>query len=170
MKKILVIAALSASFTFAQNATSDKAFLKAASEGNLAEIEAGRLAQEKASNAAVKQFAQRMVADHTKLQDQVMSVAARWSVILPGGPGDENRTAIGSLSAQSGTNFDRAYMAQMVKDHQQAVAAFEKEAKDGENPVYSDLATQMEPMIQAHLRLAERVAKQVGAPAAGTGH
>ena len=97
-----------------------------------------------------------------------MSVAARWSVILPGGPGDQNRAGIDSLSAQSGTNFDRAYMALMVKDHQQAVAAFQKEAKDGENPIYSDLATQMEPSIQAHLRLAESVSKQIGA--SGTGH
>lgn len=167
MKKMMLVAvALGAALGSTQTAAAqntDQNFLKAASEGNLAEVEMGRLAAEKASNSAVKQFAEHMVAEHSKLQDRVMSVAARWAVILPAGGGDANRAAIQSLSAQSGNNFDRAYMMLMVKDHQQAVSAFQSEVKNGENPMYSDLATQMEPTAEAHLRLAESVAKQVGA-------
>lgn len=166
---LVVLATMGASLVYSQATGGDRNFLKAASEENMAQIELGQLAGEKSSNSAVKQFATRMVSDHTKLEDKVKSVAAQWGVVLPASSDDASRAALRDLSAKSGRDFDVAYLTLMVKDLQSGVANFHQEAKGGDNPVFVDLAGQMTPTIETHLRLARDTAKQVGVPAAGSG-
>jgi len=94
----------------------------------VAEVQMGKPAVEKASNPQVKQFGQSMIDDHTKAGDQLKSVASKDNITLPADLNAKDKATYDSLSKLSGTAFDRAYMRDMVKDHQTDVNEFQKEA------------------------------------------
>jgi len=94
----------------------------------VAEVQMGKPAVEKASNPQVKQFGQSMIDDHTTAGDQLKSVASKDNITLPADLNAKDKATYDSLSKLSGTAFDRAYMRDMVKDHQTDVNEFQKEA------------------------------------------
>src|SRR5258708_2232799 len=96
----------------------DSHFVMEAAEGSMAEVELGQLAVDKASNAKVKEFGQRMVTDHGKVDDELKTLAASKHITLPTAINAKQKATKDRLSKLSGTVFDRAYMADMVKDHQ----------------------------------------------------
>lgn len=153
-------------------ALSPEQFAAQAYEDNVAEIQLGKLAETKAAHAEVKSFAQRMVADHTKLNEQLESVAKQQNLHLPQGQqlNAEHQQLADQLSKMSGDQFDRTYVEHMVPDHQKAIQKFQQEASHGQNQALKDLAAKALPTLQEHLRLAEQAAKAVGAPANGTSH
>jgi putative membrane protein len=136
----------------------DATFIKKAAGGGMAEVELGRLATEKASNPEVKQFGQRMVDDHSKANDQLKQVAAEKHVTLPTGISAKDKATKAKLEALSGDQFDRAYMEDMVKDHKQDVAEFQKASKSASDPQIKDWASQTLPTLQDHLKEAQRIA------------
>jgi len=52
---------------------------------------------------------------------------------------------------------DKDYMGQMVKDHEQDLAAFEKEAKDGSDPNVKSFASKTSEVVRKHLEMAKKV-------------
>src|SRR6186713_2369963 len=84
-RAVLLTAGL-ASASVASAASPDSAFVKEAAAGGVAEVDRGKLAQEKASNDQVKQFGSRMVQDHSKANDELKQVAGVKGVQLPAGP------------------------------------------------------------------------------------
>lgn len=174
MKQIVFIAAMlvAAALLPAQSASpagsnSDQNFLKTASETNKAEMQLARLAEKKTSNNAVKQFAERMITDHTKLEQETQSVASKESVTLPRGAGAANYHEYQELASKSGSDFDKAYIEFNVKAHEQAISEFQKEASSGANAAIKALASQAVPILKEHLRLAESTAKELGISPAG---
>jgi len=147
----------SASGTAAQT-SSDKMFVKRAAEGGLAEVELGKLATEKASSDDVKKFGQRMVDDHTKANDQLKQVAAQENITLPTEPSAKDKATKDRLEKLSGAEFDRAYMKDMVTDHQKDVADFARESKTGQNAAVKNFAEQTLPTLRSHLKEAEKIA------------
>lgn len=137
----------------------DKKFLKDAAEGGMAEVELGKLAAEKATSPDVKQFGQKMVDDHTKANDQLKEVASKESVNIPDGLDSKHQSRIDKLSKLSGPQFDKAYMKDQLKDHQQDVQEFQSEAQYGTDPNIKQFATQTLPVLQQHLELAKNVDK-----------
>jgi len=135
---------------------SDKKFVRDAAQGGMAEVELGKLATEKASSDDVKKFGQRMVDDHTKAGDQLKQVASSEGVQLPQGLSAKDKLTKERLSKLSGEQFDKAYMADMVKDHTQDVADFQRESKSGSDPAVKDFASQTLPTLQDHLKQAKR--------------
>jgi putative membrane protein len=146
---------------------SDRKFVMEAAQGGMAEVEMGQLATEKASNPDVKKFGQRMVDDHTKANDQLKQVASQEGIQLPTSISAKDKMTKERLSKLSGADFDKAYMADMVKDHTKDVADFQKESTSGKDPAVKDFATQTLPTLQSHLQAAQQV-KPMASPKSGS--
>lgn len=155
---LLFLAAMSAT-AFAQKSDklpgSDVRFLQNAAVGGMAEVEMGRLAQEKALRDEVKQFGARMVEDHGKANEEVKKVAAAHAVTLPAATDDKHRKLIDKLSKQVGPDFDREYMKEMLKDHKQDVKEFRKRSKGKPANDVQVLAVATLPTLESHLQAAQ---------------
>ncbi len=137
----------------------DKKFVSGALEGGMAEVALGKLALEKSSNPEVKQFAQRMVDDHTKLGDEMKPIAEQIGVKVPTGLSKKDQATEAKLSALSGQQFDKAYIETMVKDHKKDYSEFQSEAKSAVIPSVKQAAASGEPVIKSHLDSIEQIAK-----------
>ena len=144
-----------------------KKFLKEAAEGGIAEVELGKIAEQKASSPAVKQFAERMITDHTKANDQLKQLASKENVTVPAEAGSKEQSRIDKLSKLSGPEFDKAYIKDQIKDHKGDVSKFQSEAQGGDNPAVKEFAAQTLPTLQQHLALAKNLQKSGEAANAG---
>jgi putative membrane protein len=140
----------------------DKAFVKKALEGNEAEIQMGQLALQKSSDDQVKQFAQRMVDDHGKMQEQLKPVAQQMGVKVPDGPSKGQMKKMDKMKSLSGDAFDQAYIKDMVKDHKSDASDFKLEAQNTQNPQLKQLATDGGEMIESHLQQIQQIAQAKG--------
>jgi putative membrane protein len=136
----------------------DQHFVKKAAEGNLAEVELGKLATEKASSEDVKKFGQRMVDDHSKANEQLKQVASSKGVEVPSDLSAKDKLTKERLSKLSGEQFDKAYMNTMVKDHTQDVSEFKKESTSAKDPDVKNYASQTLPTLEDHLKQARSIA------------
>lgn len=142
---------------------SDTKFAMEAAHGGQAEVELGKLAQEKASSQDVKDFGQLMVHDHSEANQKLMAVAQQENMQLPSSPDAKQQAMYDKLSKLSGPAFDKAYMHDMLKDHEEDVKAFKKESMDGTNPQIKNFAAQTLPVIEGHLAKAKTIESQMGA-------
>jgi putative membrane protein len=147
----------------------DSRFAKEAAQGGLAEVQLGRLAQEKGSNEAVKAFGKRMVNDHSKAGDKLKEAASKENVTLPANISAKGQATYDRLSKLNGAAFDRAYAKDMVKDHQTDVAMFQKEAKGGKSESLKSFASETLPTLQDHLKEAKEMMKAIGGTTASKG-
>lgn len=138
----------------------DKVFVRQALQGGMAEVELGQLALEKSSNEDVKQFAQKMVDDHTKLGEQMKQVAQQLGVKPPDKLSSKDKATMAKLQALNGDAFDKAYIKDMVKDHQQDAKEFKREAQNTSNPALQDVVPQGAQMIDQHLQMIEQIAQK----------
>jgi len=152
----------------------DADFAKDAAIGGLAEVQLGQLATQKAADADVKAFGQRMVDDHGKANEQLKSVAQAKGIELPTDLDKKHKAVFDKLSGLDGAAFDQAYVQEMVKDHQKDVKKFQDEADKGQDPDIKAFAQQTLPTLQDHLNhiqgISTKVAQAGGngaAPAAG---
>jgi len=128
-------------------------------QDNLAEIEAGKLAADKAQDPQVKQFAQRMVDDHTKMLDDLKKLAQSKHVDLPTAPDAKHQKLMSKLQSLSGDKFDREYMRAMVKDHRDTLKQVQRTAKSAKDADLKNSAQQAAPEIQDHLKMAQDISK-----------
>ena len=139
----------------AKLAGADKTFVEKAAVGGMAEVQLGNLAQQKAANDQVKQFAARMVTDHTKANDELKQIASTKGVQLPSALDKKHQSDMDRLQKMSGADFDKAYMSHMVDDHKQDVAEFKKEANGGKDGDVKGFAAKTLPTLEEHLKLAQ---------------
>jgi putative membrane protein len=142
------------------SAMMDKAFVRQALQGGMAEVQLGQLALQKSSNPDVKQFAQKMVDDHTKLGDEMKQVAQQMNVKAPDSLSGKDKSTISKLNALNGDEFDKAYIKDMVKDHKQDAKEFKQEAQNASNPALKQVATQGAQVIDQHLQMIEQIAQK----------
>src|SRR3954471_1526575 len=157
-------AALSAP-AFAQNKmdNDDASAMKQVAQANLNEIAAGKTAQSKAQSPDVKNFAQKMVDEHSKMLEEMRSLAKKKDVTLPQDANMKDMAQMKLMERKSGAEFDKDYMEHMVKDHEktlQDVQNIAAKAKDDEFKAALQKAT---PKIKEHLELAQRVSKSADA-------
>jgi putative membrane protein len=143
--------------------SADRRFVDMAAQSGLAEVQVAQLADTKSDNAAVKQFADRMVTDHSKANAQLMQIAAGLGVTPPTGPDASDAAAMQKLQGLTGAQFDRMYIRAQVQDHVKAVALFRTEAKGGQNPQLKQFAQQTLPILQDHLQMARALRGHGGA-------
>ena len=148
-----------------QTSPGDRVFVETALKGGMTEVQLGQLALQKSSNADVKQFAQKMVDDHTKMNDQLKTVAQQIGVKVPDGPSKKDKTTIAKLQALNGDAFDQAYIKDMVKDHKSDLNDFKAEAENGSDPTVRNAANQGAQVINQHLQMIEQIAQKGGAVA-----
>ena len=126
-------------------------FAMKAAQGGMAEVKMGQLAADKASSPDVKSFGQQMVDDHSKANDDLKGVASKDGLTLPDAPSAKQQAMYDKLSKMSGTEFDKAYVRDMVADHQEDVREFQKESSSGKNDDVKGFASRTLPVIQGHL-------------------
>jgi putative membrane protein len=137
----------------------DKKFLKDAAMGGMLEMELGKLATQKGSSDEVKQFGQKMLDDHTKASDGLKQVAAKENVNIPDSLDSRHQSRVDKLAKLSGPQFDKAYMKDQLKDHEQDVRDFQNESRNGSDPEVKQFASKTLPLLQEHLEIAKNVAK-----------
>ncbi len=152
----------------AGSAMSDQAFAKTAARGGITEVKLGQLAEDKGTTDTVKDFGKRMVNDHSAADEKLKSAASEANMTVPEQPSPQQQAVYDRLSKLSGKAFDRAYAGAMVKDHEQAVAAFRKEAKTGKNQEIKSFAAATLPTLEEHLKLAREMYHSVESGAAKT--
>lgn len=131
--------------------SADSTFAMKAAQGGMAEVKLGQLAAEKATNPDVKAFGQQMVDDHTKANDNLKAVAQSENMTLPSDVNAKQQAMYDKLSKLSGPAFDKAYVNDMVKDHEEDVKEFQKESNSGKDPKIKDFASTTLPVLQGHL-------------------
>jgi putative membrane protein len=146
----------------AGKAMSDQQFVMNVAKDGMAEVELGKLAADKASSADVKKFAQKMVDDHSKANDELKTLAQNKNITLPAAPDAAHKAHVDRMSKLSGEAFDRAYMQDMVKDHQKAVQAFRMESQSGKDADVKAWAAKTLPTLEEHLKMAQDANKAVG--------
>ena len=129
--------------------SADKKFAENAAKGGMMEVAMGREAASKAQNSDVKQFGNRMVTDHSKANNELKSIASKKGISLP--------------VQEPKTNFktDKAYMDDMVSDHQKDLSEFEQEARNGSDPDLKAFAEKGAKMVSSHLSEARRIHKNL---------
>jgi putative membrane protein len=128
-----------------------------AAQGGIAEVDLGQLAAAKATSVEVKEFGNRMVTDHTRLNDELKALATSKGGTLPSETDAENKKAFDAIATKSGKAFDKAYMSDMVKDHEKDVAEFEKESTAAQDPDLKKWVTNALPTLQDHLKMAKQI-------------
>lgn len=140
----------------------DKTFMKKAAQGGLEEVEIGQMVAGKAQSNDVKQFAQRMVNDHSKANDQLKSIAQQKGVTLPTGMDAQGQALKSRLEKLSGAQLDKAYMKAMVQDHTKDVSDFKTASQTAKDPDLKSFASSTLPTLESHLQQARQVASKVG--------
>ena len=136
---------------------SDQDFATKAAAGGMMEVDLGQLAASKATSNDVKDFGNRMVSDHGKAGDELKSLASQKGLTLPATPSAEETKTSTDLSKKNGAAFDKAYMSDMVKDHEKDAKEFEKASKNVKDPDLKSWATQTLTVVQDHLKMAKEI-------------
>ena len=127
-------------------------------QADLAEVQAGKLGVSKASSPEVKKFAQSMVDDHGKHLSELRTMAKNKGMQLPSAPAKKHQAAMKKLESASGAEFDKRFMTQMVKDHEDALKLVQDAAKNAKDAALKADAEKTAPVIQKHLDEAKRIA------------
>jgi putative membrane protein len=140
-------------------------FVKKAGEAGTAEVDMGRLGAAKATNADVKAFAQRMVKDHTKANEELMAAAKKKGLQVPTSPGVMHKGMKEKFEHQpADKDFNHDFMEQMVRDHEKAVELFRTASADTTlDPDLRSLAKKTLPTLEEHLADARKLESKLGA-------
>ena len=139
----------------------DREFVNKAATGGVAEVELGRIATQRAAHPSVRSLAARMVTDHGRANAELASLARSKGIEVPTALEPSQQAMRDRLSALSGADFDRAYMSEMVRDHTEDVALFERAAEISTDPDLKAWAAESLPMLRDHLTLARQVNSEV---------
>jgi len=158
-KTIALVASLTLPFGIAVAAESgpDATFAMKAAQGGLAEVSEGKLAASKGSDPKIKEFGEKMVSDHGKANDELKAVAQKSGVTLPTEASKKEQDDANKLGQKMGKDFDEAYAKMMVKDHEEDVALFQKEADSGSDPNLKAFAQKTLPTLKEHLSMAKEL-------------
>jgi putative membrane protein len=142
--------------------STDQTFMLNTAKASLAEVELGKLAVENASSDQVKKFAQRMVDDHSKSNDELRNLAASKNVVLPSALDAQDKAMHDRLMALKGEDFDREYMAMMVAGHGRVADALRAESETGKDADVKAWASKTLPTVEYHLKIAQETNQVVG--------
>jgi putative membrane protein len=140
----------------------EKIFLQKAAEGGTAEVQLGKLAVEKASSADVKAFGQKMVDDHTQLNNEMSPIAESKGVALPRKMSKADQAEYDKLGTLSGEAFDKEYIAYMVKDHHTDLREFRMAAANTSDPDLKVALDKAAKVIREHMVMADKLAREKG--------
>ena len=143
----------------------DRMFLKTAAQGGVMEIAAGQLAVQHASDERVKKYGQRMVSDHTMLNNELKPYADRMGVQPPGKPKAEDQAELDKLKGLSGADFDKEYVSFMMKDHAEDLKDFRKEASATGDVDLKMAVMRGQSVIERHKKMIDGLGASMGVAA-----
>ena len=136
----------------------DHAFMRQLTQANLAEVAAAKIAQQKATNPAIKTYAQQMIDDHSSAQTELQTLADAKGVTLPKAPDAAHQAAAKKMQNLSGAAFDRSYAAQAGNaDHRAAVRLFTQVSTKATDPDLKAYGAKLLPKVQSHLDMAQQM-------------
>lgn len=143
-------------------ASADARFVLQAAEGGMMEVAKGKLAAQKGAHEGVKQFGQKMIDDHSKVNDELKSIAGAKNITLPGEtPQSPMHATLAKLEKLEGAAFDRAYVEDQIRDHEKTIALFEREAKTGKDAELKAFAEKTLPTLKEHLTMTQDLKTKV---------
>jgi putative membrane protein len=142
--------------------SSDRKFAMTAAMGGMAEVEMSRLALNKSSSDAVKQYAQKMIDDHTTANAELMQIASAKGITLPTAPDAKTRAMMARMERLSGAEFDHHYiMMAGTKDHSKMEKLFRDESTRGRDADLKAFAAKTLPVVRQHLQMARDLQGQM---------
>lgn len=145
-------------------AKDDVRYFEQLARANLAEIQAGELAADKATAPAVKQYATRMIAEHKPMLEALRALGQSKGLALPSTLDEKHMAAMKRLHQQTGETFERSYMTTMVKDHKEVLELLEDIAANARDRGLQAMAKDAVPKIKSHLEEAMRTADNTALP------
>ena len=139
----------------------DAKFMRQMAQSDLAEVQAGKLGAQKASSGEVKKYAQHMVDDHGKQLSEARDMAKKKNMQLPSQPMKKHQDAMKKLEKASGQEFDKMFMQQMVKDHEESLKLAQNAAKNAKDKDLKAAAEKAVPVIEGHLKMAKEIASSL---------
>jgi len=135
----------------------DQEFMDKALQGGMKEVQIGGIAAAKAQNVEVKAFAQKMINDHSRANNELRDLAKQIGVTPVGGTNSEQQKEMSELSRLSGAAFDKEYVKKMVEDHEKDVAEFQKQSDGGTNGNLKKFAAETLPTLKMHLEMIKEI-------------
>lgn len=135
----------------------DADFATTAAISGLAEVEFSKLAATKTTNTQLKSFANMMITDHGKVNEELKTLAMSKNISLPNALDDDHQKKWNDLNSKNGKDFDKKYADLMVDDHQKAFDLMEKQAKDGVDSELKALAAKTAPIVKSHLESIKKI-------------
>jgi putative membrane protein len=157
---ICVALALSSQSVFAAQDADD--FVEDASAKGIAEVEAGKLAEEKSKSPQVLEFARMMVKDHTAANEQLKAIAQDKKLEVSDDAQLLDKAKAMILELRNAGSFDQAYANNQVKAHEATIKLFEEQAADGEDADLKAFASDTLPKLREHLTHAKELAAATG--------
>jgi len=140
----------------------DKDFVAQAASGGQFEVKSSQLALQKSTNTDLKTFASQMVNDHSKANQELMTLASRKGWAIPQAMDAEHTEMLNRLGKMQSTDFDKAYGDIQLKEHEKAVALFGQAAKDAQDNDLKAWAARTLPALREHLQMAQRIFRKAG--------
>lgn len=139
-------------------AGAERAFVADAAANGVAEVEASRLVAPRVNTPGVKQFAERMERDHRSANEELQRIASAKGIDLPATPEGAPRDRLNRVSSASGPDLERTYIQEFgVAAHEEAIALFERQARDGQDPELRAFAERTLPTLREHLHMAQQL-------------
>lgn len=162
--KFVILATLTAAapLAFAADTASDTSFYRNLAEGGMAEVDLGKLAEQKSTDSKVKDFAQMMVKDHSAANEKLESLASSKHIPLPKTLDASHEATKTKLEGMSGANFDKSYVESQLKAHEKTVNLLEKEISSGQDADAKAFAQSVLPTIKEHLQAVRTLASEQG--------
>ena len=136
--------------------TTEKTFIKKAAMGGMTEVKLGELASQKGDSKEVKDFGDKMVKDHTKINDNLKEVADKLGAPVPAELNAMHKAMVAKMDKMSGSAFDKAYVNDMIKDHEKDIAEFQKADKEVKNDDLKKFIEDSIPTMQEHLDMIKK--------------
>jgi predicted outer membrane protein len=148
--------------------SADQKFIMMAAMGGMAEIEMARLALQKSASDSVKQYAQKMIDDHTMSGDELKQLAAMKGVTLPMQPDAKHMAMMAKMQKLSGMEFDMMYVKEAgVKAHEKMEKLYMKESMSGMDNDAKAFAAKTLPAVRMHLQMAREMMMSMKGMTAG---
>ena len=135
----------------------DQEFVNKAAKIGMAEVQLGNTVSGRAESPEVRSYAERMVADHTRSNDELRSFATSKGMTLPTELDADKKELDTRLASLSGAELDRTYMDAMVQDHATAISEFERASNEASDPDLKAWATKTLPALQEHHKMAQDI-------------
>ena len=136
----------------------DREFFNKAAQGGLMEVEAAKLAMERASSADVKSFAQTLQRDHAAANQKLAQIAQQKGLQVPTQLDGKHKQELDKLARLKGEEFDKAFMKDAgMKDHKQDIQLFERQAREGNDPQLKSFAQETLPTLHSHMQMAQKI-------------